>query len=83
VWLVVLGGAVNPEERNVDGVDQWFYDWVSSPNISITVKTDVGTTRTNQSAQCNSVGNTHPILVRVTNLRTKPTINIVVYEIHG
>jgi hypothetical protein len=38
VWLVVLGGAVNPHKRNVDGVDRLFADFVSSPNISMIIE---------------------------------------------
>ena len=38
VWLVVLGGRVNPEMRNVDGVDKYFSHFVSSPNISMLIE---------------------------------------------
>ena len=38
VWLVVLGGRLQPEMRTVDGVNTWSADYVSSPNISMIIE---------------------------------------------
>ena len=38
MWLVVLGGKVQPEKKTINGVDKWEADYVSSPNTSIIIE---------------------------------------------
>jgi hypothetical protein len=40
VWLIVLGGLLQPEKKTINGVDKWQADYmyVSSPNISMIIE---------------------------------------------
>ena len=42
VWLVVVGGAVKSEERDVGGgVKEWFHTYLSDPNL-LTMAVELG-----------------------------------------